>query len=180
MEGGRLLPASCRLRARHPPPTSAGPFLPATPALSAARGPAPTRPQAASPIFRAALVQTSAIAPPFPLRPAPFRGWGYPSACACYPPPSPGGVRHLVSNAAHKRENKRSNDVTNKKYNAEFQILALANIHESTTNPRRTFDESKLTELADYVSGHIIGLMFRKRLCGRCGGKPHGWWRCAF
>jgi hypothetical protein len=45
-------------------------------------GPAPTRPQAASPIFRAALVQTSAFAPPFPLRAAPLQGWGYPSAWA--------------------------------------------------------------------------------------------------
>jgi hypothetical protein len=25
-----------------------------------------------------------------------------------------------------------------------------------------------------------LGIMFRKRLCGRCGGKPHGWWWCAF
>ena len=81
--------------ARHPSPTSAGLFLPATPTLEAARGPAPTRPQAVSPIFRAALVQTSAFAPPFPLRPAPLQGWGYPSACSCYPPPSPGGVRHV-------------------------------------------------------------------------------------
>jgi hypothetical protein len=72
--------------ARHPSPTSAGLFMPATPALRIARGPTPTRPQAVSPIFRAELVQTSAIAPPFPLRPAPLQGWGYPSACACYPP----------------------------------------------------------------------------------------------
>jgi len=55
-----------------------------------------------------------------------------------------------------------------------FQILAVDTIHESTTNPRRTFDEAKLYELADYVSGHIIGIMFHKRLCGRSGGKPHG------
>jgi hypothetical protein len=61
-----------------------------------------------------------------------------------------------------------------------FQFLAIDQIHESTTNPRRTFDEAKLYELADYVSGHIIGIMFHKRLCGRCGVKPHGWWRCAF
>jgi hypothetical protein len=61
-----------------------------------------------------------------------------------------------------------------------FQFLAIDTIHESTTNPRRTFDEAKLYELADYVPGHIIGIMFRKRLCGRCGGKPHGWWWCAF
>ena len=63
---------------------------------------------------------------------------------------------------------------------SEFQYVAIDTIHESTTNPRRTFDEPKLQELADYVSGHISGIMFRKRLCGRCGGKPHGWWRCAF
>jgi hypothetical protein len=61
-----------------------------------------------------------------------------------------------------------------------FQFLAIDQIHESTTNPRRTFDEAKLYELAHYVSGHIMGFMFRKRLCGRCGGKPHGCWRCAF
>jgi hypothetical protein len=34
-------------------------------------------------------------ASPFPLRPAPLQGWGDPSACSCYPPPSPGGVRHV-------------------------------------------------------------------------------------
>ena len=60
------------------------------------------------------------------------------------------------------------------------EFVAIDTIHESTTNPRRTFDEAKLYELADYVSGYIIGLMFHKRLCGRCGVKPHGWWRCAF
>jgi ParB family transcriptional regulator, chromosome partitioning protein len=42
-----------------------------------------------------------------------------------------------------------------------FQYLALDTIHESTTNPRRTFDEGKLLELADYVAGHIISVMFR-------------------
>jgi ParB family transcriptional regulator, chromosome partitioning protein len=39
--------------------------------------------------------------------------------------------------------------MTTKKYTAGFQSLALSSIHESTTNPRRTFDESKLTELAE-------------------------------
>jgi ParB family chromosome partitioning protein len=32
-----------------------------------------------------------------------------------------------------------------------FQILAIDTIHESTTNPRRTFDESKLRELAESI-----------------------------
>jgi hypothetical protein len=100
--------------ARHPPPTSAGLFLPATPTLKAARGPAPTRPQAASPIFRAALVQTSACAPPFPLRSAPLQGWGHPSACSCYPPPSPGGVRHVCHMPRPQQQQKqRSNDHDN-------------------------------------------------------------------
>ena len=30
-----------------------------------------------------------------------------------------------------------------------FQYLAIDTIHESTTNPRRTFDQSKLQELAE-------------------------------
>src|ERR1700684_393012 len=38
--------------------------------------------------------------------------------------------------------------MTTKKHNAGFQTLALSSIHESSTNPRRTFDESKLAELA--------------------------------
>ena len=32
---------------------------------------------------------------------------------------------------------------------SQYQTLALTDIHESTTNPRRTFDESKLAELAE-------------------------------
>jgi hypothetical protein len=35
-----------------------------------------------------------------------------------------------------------------------FQYLAIDTIHESTTNPRRTFDEAKLQELAAFVPGH--------------------------
>jgi hypothetical protein len=61
-----------------------------------------------------------------------------------------------------------------------YKTLPLSMLQESSTNPRRTFEPTKLVELADYVSGHIMGFMFRKRLCGRCGGKPHGCWRCAF
>src|ERR1700728_5061026 len=108
----------------------------------------PSRPQAVSPIFRAALVQTSAFAPPFPLRPAPLQGWGYPSACSCYPPPSPGGVRHLVEMPRTSAKNEGTTTMTTRKHTAGFQTLALSSIHESTTNPRRTFDESKLAELA--------------------------------
>jgi ParB family transcriptional regulator, chromosome partitioning protein len=39
--------------------------------------------------------------------------------------------------------------MTTKKSNTGFQTIAVTNIHESTTNPRRTFDESKLAELAE-------------------------------
>jgi hypothetical protein len=56
----------------------------------------------------------------------------------------------------------------------EYRNLPLAALTESTTNPRRIFEDDALKELADYVAGHIIGLMFRKRLCGRCGFQPHG------
>ncbi len=57
---------------------------------------------------------------------------------------------------------------------SEFQYIAIDTIHESATNPRRTFNECKLIELAHYVPGHIIGIMFRWPLCARCGEKPHG------
>lgn len=70
--------------------------------------------------------------------------------------------------------------MTAKKMNAGFQTIALANIHESTTNPRRTFDESKLAELADYVPRHIIGLLFRDPFCGRGSGTLHCRRRCGF
>ena len=32
-----------------------------------------------------------------------------------------------------------------------FQFLAIDTIHETTTNPRRTFDEAKLYELAESI-----------------------------
>jgi ParB family chromosome partitioning protein len=35
-----------------------------------------------------------------------------------------------------------------------FQYLAIDTIHESTTNPRRTFDEFKLQELAESIRHH--------------------------
>ena len=35
-----------------------------------------------------------------------------------------------------------------------FQYLAIDTIHESTTNPRRTFDEAKLQELAESIRQH--------------------------
>ena len=35
-----------------------------------------------------------------------------------------------------------------------FQFLALDTIHESTANPRRTFEESKLQELAESIRQH--------------------------
>src|SRR6202007_1142620 len=88
------------------------------------------------------------FASPFPLRLAPLQGWGYPSACTCYPPPSPGGVRHLVEMPPTNTK-RGATTMTSKKHTAGFQTLALSTIHESTTNPRRTFDESKLAELAE-------------------------------
>ena len=48
-----------------------------------------------------------------------------------------------------------------------FQYLAIDTIHESSTNPRRTFDECKLQELADFVPGHKICILFRRPFCGR-------------
>ena len=46
------------------------------------------------------------------------------------------------------------------------QDIPLAKIRESKTNPRRFFDEAKLAELAYFVPGNKIGLMWRNPLCG--------------
>jgi hypothetical protein len=56
----------------------------------------------------------------------------------------------------------------------EYRNLPLNVLIPSKTNPRRIIEDDSLRELADYVAGHIMGLMFRKRLCGRCGFPPHG------
>ena len=70
--------------------------------------------------------------------------------------------------------------MTAKKQTAGFQTLALSSIHESTTNPRRTFDESKLAELADFVPGNKIGVLCRSPFCGRGRQKAHGSRRSTF
>jgi hypothetical protein len=57
---------------------------------------------------------------------------------------------------------------------SEFQYIAIDTIHESATNPRRTFDEYKLGELADFVPGNKIGVLFRRPFCCQGRGEPHG------
>jgi ParB family chromosome partitioning protein len=49
-----------------------------------------------------------------------------------------------------------------------FQYLAIDTIHESTTNPRRTFDETKLQELAESIKGspHQRSEIVRQRFMG--------------
>ena len=44
---------------------------------------------------------------------------------------------------------------------SEFQYLAIDQLFESKTNPRKTFDQKKLEELADFVPGNKIGLLWR-------------------
>jgi hypothetical protein len=46
-------------------------------------------------------------------------------------------------------KNEGATTMTTRKHSTGFQTLALSSIQESTTNPRRTFDESKLAELAE-------------------------------
>ena len=43
----------------------------------------------------------------------------------------------------------------------EYCNLPLNVLTESTTNPRRIFEDAALKELAVYVAGDIIGIMFR-------------------
>ena len=56
----------------------------------------------------------------------------------------------------------------------EYRNLPLDVLTESTTNPRRIFEENALKELADFVPGHKIGLLFRRPFCCQGRGEPHG------
>jgi hypothetical protein len=56
----------------------------------------------------------------------------------------------------------------------EYRNVSLSLLRESKANPRRIFEDAALKELSDYVSGHIIGLMFRWPFCSRGGEESHG------
>ena len=43
----------------------------------------------------------------------------------------------------------------------EYRNLPLAMLTESKTNPRRTFEDDSLKELAAFVPGHKSGILFR-------------------
>jgi hypothetical protein len=51
--------------------------------------------------------------------------------------------------------------------NTEYRDVPVAVFIESPSNPWKRFDESSLSELADYVSGHISCLLCRSPFCGR-------------
>jgi len=57
---------------------------------------------------------------------------------------------------------------------SEYRDLPIDWLVVSPTNPRKTFDEDAMQELADFVSGHKIGLLFRRPFCCRGRGEPHG------
>ena len=57
---------------------------------------------------------------------------------------------------------------------SEYRNLPLESLTESPLNPRRTFDERALQELADFVPGHKIGVLFRRPSCCRRRGEPYG------
>lgn len=49
---------------------------------------------------------------------------------------------------------------------SSIQDIPLNRIQESKTNPRRTFDETKLAELAAFVPGNKIRILWPNPLCG--------------
>ena len=57
---------------------------------------------------------------------------------------------------------------------SEYRNLPLAVLTESATNPRRIFEDSALKEFADYVPGHIIGILCRLPFCDLGQQKTHG------
>jgi hypothetical protein len=62
----------------------------------------------------------------------------------------------------------------------EYRNLPLAMLTESTTNPRRIFEESALKEFASFVPWHIIGILWRSPFCGIGREETNGSWRSTF
>src|SRR5689334_15818802 len=60
---------------------------------------------------------------------------------------------------------------------SSMQDIPLNRIQESKTNPRRTFDEAKLAELAAFVPGNKIRVMYRSAFCARRLELPRRWRR---
>ena len=56
---------------------------------------------------------------------------------------------------------------------SDYRDLPLDWLVVSPTNPRKTFDEDAMQELADFVPGHKIGVLFRRPFCCRGRGEPH-------
>jgi hypothetical protein len=50
---------------------------------------------------------------------------------------------------------------------SEYRDLPIDWLVESPTNPRQTFDEDGMQELADFVPGHKSGILFRRPFCVR-------------
>jgi len=55
----------------------------------------------------------------------------------------------------------------------EYRNVSLSLLNVSKTNPRRTFEHAALKELADFVPGHKICVLFRRPFCCRGRGEPH-------
>jgi ParB family chromosome partitioning protein len=62
----------------------------------------------------------------------------------------------------------------------EYRDLPLVSLNESKTNPRRVFNDAAMRELAAFVSGHKICLLFRRPFCGRTSRMALGSERSAF
>jgi hypothetical protein len=119
-------------------------------------------------------VQTSAALRPFHYALLRYKGGETPQLAVATPRLRQVAFGMYVTCHCHDNVNNKGATMTAKKINAGFQTIGLAKIHESTTNPRRTFDESKLAELADFVPGNKICLLFRSPFCCRGSGEPRG------
>jgi hypothetical protein len=63
---------------------------------------------------------------------------------------------------------------------SEYRDLPIDWLVESSTNPRQTFDEDAMHELADFVPGNKIGLLCPCPFCGRGCQRACGSRRSAF
>ncbi len=65
-------------------------------------------------------------------------------------------------------------EVPKESENTIVQEIPLDGIEPSAANPRQSMDSTALKELADFVSGHKIGLLFRRPFCCCRSGESPG------
>jgi hypothetical protein len=101
-----------------------------------------------------------------------LQGWGYPSACSCYPPPSPGGVRHVCKcRERFEAKNRGGNTHDYHRYrHHRSYVKALIEQLEQGHSEALTAYLSAMGKFHNYSFGNILEIARQKPDATRVAG----------